>query len=84
MANIVKINAKIDALPSRQGVKIALQYTPTQEGARVSLGTSLLSSTQYDENRAWALSTYGKNMDATTEGIKFYSSCSRVRAFLAV
>lgn len=84
MANIVKINAKIDALPSGQGVKIAIQYTPTQEGARVSLGTSLLSSTQYDENRAWALSTYGKNMDATTDGIKFFSSCSRVRAFLAV
>ena len=83
IANIVKINTKIDALPSGQGIKIALQYETTTEGGRVSLGRELWSSTEYGDDRAWFLDTTTRMLCANS-GVKNREFISRVRAFLTI
>lgn len=77
-ANIAKINAKIDALPEGQGVKLGVLNS--QSESVDSLGYWLWSSSEYDGSSAWYLYLNYGSLDYDTKN----SAGGRVRAFLAL
>lgn len=79
-ANIAKINAKIDALPSGQGVKIGMLDSQTESVG--SLGSWLWSSSEHHSLDAWGLSLDGGTLYGGLKGNA--GEDFRVRAFFSL
>jgi hypothetical protein len=82
-ANIAKINAKIDALPSGQGVKLGMLNSQTLSVG--SLGGWLWSSSEYNVNNAWGLYLGNGSLDNGHYSSKDTANeDGRVRAFFSL
>lgn len=81
-ANIAKINSKIDALPSEQGVKLGVLYADSM--STNTLGSLLWSSSERDSDSAWDLYLKDGGLSGGNGNKAVANSGYRVRAFLAV
>jgi hypothetical protein len=82
-ANIAKINAKIDALPSGQGVKLGVLNSQTESVD--SLGRWLWSSSEYGDRNAWYLGLSNGSLGNYYGYYKYDAfEGNRVRAFFSL
>lgn len=82
MANVAKINAKIEALPSGQGVRLGVTSKSIDDTD--TLGYYLWSSTENSKFYAYTLSTLDGGLGNKGTGKDYADYGWRVRAFLAV